>query len=350
MALYILLAVLFVILLVLSVFGGMWILDNKMPAFSGPVVIRVDEDDTVEDVIDRINSKFAPLHPASLARTIRLECNSEDLHPGSYHFKPTHTARYVARAITRGWQTPVRLTISGRILNVETLAGRIASQMMLDSLEALQGLKDSLLLSQFGTTPSRVFEIILPDTYEVYWDWPMEKILNRLKKEYDLYWNKERLALAQAQGLNPQQVMTLASIVSEETNKADEYPKIAAVYLNRLHKGIKLQACPTICYIYNYQIRRVLFRYLDNPSPYNTYKYVGLPPGPIALAGKEHIESVLHPDGHSYLYFCANADLSGYNHFSETLSEHEHYANLYRQMMDRRALEAKENADEQPVL
>lgn len=338
----IVLACLAAVLAVAAFIGSRWIIDNKMPAFAVGGVITIDENETLEDVLAKMDYKLSPLHPKSLQRVMEIErISHKSLHPGSYHFLPTHTARYVARAITRGWQTPVNLTISGRILNKETLAGRISSQMMIDSVQVLNALNDSVLLAKYETTPSTVFEIILPDTYELYWDWDMDRILNRLKKEHDLYWNKERQALAAAQGLTPKQVSILASIVSEETFRKEEFPKIASVYLNRLKKGIKLQACPTICYIYDYKIRRVLFSYLKNPSPYNTYMYEGLPPGPIALPGKEHIEAVLHPANEKYMYFCADPSLNGYNHFSTTLAEHERYANEYRRMMDQRAAAAK---------
>lgn len=347
---FIILAIFVAVASVSAVIGGRWVVDHKMPAFETGGTITINETESLDEVLAKMQETLHPLHIRSLRRAMEIERSAHKLHPGSYNFMPTHTASYVARAITRGWQTPVNLTISGRILNKETLAGRIAQQMMIDSVSVLNALNDSLLLANYDTKPSTVFEIILPDTYELYWDWPMDKILNRLKKEYDLYWNKERVALANAQGLTPKEVSVLASIVSEETNKADEYPKVACVYLNRLKKGIKLQACPTVCYIYDYSIRRVLYRHLENPSPYNTYKYVGLPPGPIALPGKEHIEAVLHPDKHDYMFFCADSNLSGYNKYSETYAQHLVYAREYQAMMDRRAAEKAAAAEAQPVV
>lgn len=327
---------------VVGIIGGRMYIDSRMPAFAVGGTITIEEGETLDDVMAKIEHFLHPLHPKSLKRAMDDERTAhKTLHVGSYHFKPEHTARYVARAITLGWQTPVNLTISGRILRKETLASIISNQMMLDSADVMAGLCDTALLYKYGTTPEKVFEIILPDTYQVYWDWDMDKILGRLKKEHDLYWNEERTALAKAQGLTPEEVSILASIVSEETNKAEEFPKIASVYLTRLHKGIKLQACPTICYIYDYTIRRVLFRHLENPSPYNTYMYAGLPPGPISLPDKKHIEAVLHPDKHNYMYFCADPSLNGYNIFAETYSEHVTNANNYRSAMDARAAAKK---------
>lgn len=344
--LYIVFAIFLAAATVTAVVGTRWVLDNKLPAFTNGGIIQITEDDTIDSVVDKVTATLQPLHPKSLRRVLEIErVARKSLHPGAYHILPTHSARYLARAITRGWQTPVTLTISGRILNKETLAGRIAGQMMMDSVTVLKALNDSVLLAKYDTTPQTVFEIILPDSYQLYWDWDMDKVMNRLKKEYDLYWNKERTELAKAQGLTPKEVSTLASIVSEETNRPDEFAKIASVYLTRLHKGMKLQACPTVCYIYNFEIRRVLFRHLENPSPYNTYMYEGLPPGPICLPGKEHIEAVLHPDKHNYLYFCADSQLNGHNIFSETYEEHQRYANEYRKAMDARKMEVNDAPD-----
>ena len=347
--LIIILSVIMVAVLSVSAYvGSIWYVDNKMPAFSKGGEIHIYEDDNLETVLARFNETLRPLHPQSLRRSMNIERSYERLHPGSYKFLPTHTARYVARAITRGWQTPVHLTIAGSIRSKEQLAEKIASQMMIDTMEVLNGLNDSLLLSAFGTTPTKVFEIILPDTYEVYWDWDMSKLMKRFKKEHELYWNKDRRAKAQARGLSPEEVSVLASIVAEETHRPEEYPKVASVYLNRLRKGMKLQACPTVCYIYDYKIRRVLFSHLANPSPYNTYLHQGLPPSPICLPGKEHIEAVLNPDEHNYLFFCANSEFDGTNVFAETLAEHQENARRYHQAFEeyeaRKAAEAAEAA------
>ncbi len=314
--------------------GVVWAIDNKLPAFSNGGIVHISESDNIEDVIGRIDSVLHPLHPKSIRRAIATENAADRLHPGAYTFKPTHSARYVARAITRGWQTPVRLTLSGSIRSKEAIASKISSQMMVDSVTVIRALNDKSLLSRYGTDPVHVFEMIIPDTYELYWDWDMDKILNRLKKECDLFWNKDRVAKAKAQGLTPAQVSVLASIVAEETNKKDEFPKIASVYLTRLHKGMKLQACPTVRYIYDYKINRVLFSHLSNPSPYNTYMHAGLPPSPICVPTKEHIEAVLNPDPHKYMFFCADSSFNGRNVFAETYSEHLENARKYHVALD----------------
>lgn len=329
--------------------GATLYLDTRMPAFAVGGTIHIYENEPLDSVLAEMAS-LQPLHPKSIRRCLKKELDSHTIHSGSYTFKPTNSANYVARAITRGWQTPVKLTISGQIRTKEVLAGKIAACMMIDSTTVLDALNDSLLLAQYGTSPSRVFEFLIPDTYECYWNWGMGKILNKLKKEYDIYWNKDRRDKAAAQGLTPQQVHVLASIVCEESNRKEEYAKIASVYLTRLHKGMKLQACPTVRYIYGYKIGRVLYSHLANPSPYNTYLHEGLPPTPICLPSKEHIEAVLNPDKHNYLYFCASSELDGRNVFSETYSEHlakarEYHASVEQWKAQKEAANAENAAD-----
>lgn len=315
---------------------GTWYVDNRMPALRDEVTVHVYPESTMDDILRQIESQTRPRHKASLRRALEEEDADTRLRPGSYVFDKSHTARYIARAVTRGWQNPVEMVISGRIRNINVLASKIAANMMTDSASMVAALQDSLLLDRCGIQPAHLFEMIIPDTYEMYWDATPEQIITRLKRERDIYWNEERRMAANAQGLNPAQASVLASIVCEESSRRDEYPKIASVYLTRLRKGMKLQACPTVCYLYDYQIRRVLYRHLATDSPYNTYMYGGLPPTPISLPGKEHLEAVLHPDSTPYLYFCADSAFNGRNVFSSTYAEHLKRAGEYQMALDDR--------------
>jgi len=317
----------------------LWLVDNRMPAFKTAGVIQIYPDMTAEEVLEQVNSKLSPKHPGSLRRVFTVEEVATKMRPGSYSIDKDCTARYFARVLTHGWQSPVTLTLAGQMRTAESIAGKISAQMMTDSLSMLEALRDSVFLETLGTTPRKFFEIILPDTYQMYWDSPARDILKRLKTESDNFWTEERVALAKAQGLTPKQAVILASIISQESNKADEYPKIASVYLTRLHKGIPLQACPTICFINDYKIRRVLLRHLESDSPYNTYKFRGLPPGPIAVPDKEHINAVLNPDKTPYMYFCADSSFNGRNVFSVTYSEHLQKAKAYQSALDIREKE-----------
>ncbi len=202
---------------------------------------------------------------------------------------------------------------------------------------------DSSFLAGYGFTVENVFTMILPDTYQMLWTASVKEIFDRLKKEYDAFWTEERLEKAKAQKLDKMQVSVLASIVSGETLKNFEYPKIAAVYLNRYHKGMKLQADPTICFCYDYKLDRVLKKHLEVDSPYNTYKYVGLPPAPINVPPKACIEAVLNPDDNNYIFFCASPEFDGTHRFAVTYSEHLHNAKAFQSALTKRLREKKSN-------
>ena len=163
-----------------------------------------------------------------------------------------------------------------------------------------------------------------------------EQFVARMQKENKRFWTPERIAKAKAQGLTPNEVMTLASIVDEETAKEDEKPMVAGLYLNRLKRGMLLQADPTVKFaLGQFELRRILYAHLQTDSPYNTYKYAGLPPGPIRIPGMAAIESVLNPSKHNYTYMCAKEDLSGYHNFATTLSQHNANARRYQQALNR---------------
>ena len=232
--------------------------------------------------------------------------------------------------LTHGWQTPGNMTLSGTIRTKARLAQKIAAQMMADSASIAQALDSAEFLQPYGFTPENVFAMILPDTYQMYWTASVREIFDRLKKEYDTFWTQERLDKAKAQKLNQMQVSVLASIVSGETLKPFEYPRIAGVYLNRYRKGMRLQADPTVAFCFNYEPDRILKKHLKVDSPYNTYKYAGLPPAPINVPPKACLEAVLSPENHKYLYFCASPDFDGTHRFAVTYSEHQKNARAFQ--------------------
>jgi len=212
---------------------------------------------------------------------------------------------------------------------VENLAGRIGSQLEADSLSLLKVMKDPDFLKENGLTAENQMVVYLPNSYEFFWNTSAEKFRERMLKEYKRFWTEERINKAKAQGLTPAQAITLASIVHKETVKVDERPRVAGVYLNRLRKNIRLQADPTVIYAmkkhtndYNQVIKRVLYKDLELDSPYNTYKYAGLPPGPIAMPDISAIKAVLNPEKHDFIYFVANVENFGYHKFAKTLAQH----------------------------
>ena len=315
---------------------GRWYNDNRRPNFTEKYVLFVWPETSVQTVIDSLVSGAGAQRPRSLERCFEEENLAACMKPGRYVIEPSFTSIYVARMLTHGWQTPGNMTLSGTIRTKARLAQKIAAQMMADSASIAQALDSAEFLQPYGFTPENVFAMILPDTYQMYWTASVREIFDRLKKEYDTFWTPERLDKAKAQKLNQMQVSVLASIVSGETLKSFEYPRIAGVYLNRYRKGMRLQADPTVAFCFNYEPDRILKKHLKVDSPYNTYKYAGLPPAPINVPPKACLEAVLSPENHKYLYFCASPDFDGTHRFAVTYSEHQKNARAFQRELTRR--------------
>ena len=230
---------------------------------------------------------------------------------------------------------PVKLAFNNQE-RVENLAGRVGSQIEADSLSLLNAFKDSVFLKENGFTEENVLAMFIPNTYEVYWNTSAVKFRDKMIKEYRNFWNEERVSKAKKQGFTAVEATVLASIVHKESVKKDERPRIAGVYLNRLRLGMPLQADPTVIYAkkkndndFNQVIKRVFYNDLFLNSPYNTYKVVGLPPGPIAMPDITALDAVLNPEKHDFIYFCASVDRFGYHEFAATLEEHNVNAKKY---------------------
>ena len=313
-----------------GVIVGRWYNDNRRPGFTKKYVLYVYPETTVDQVLDSLICGAGVLRVRSLERSFEHEKVAENMMPGRYIIEPSFTSIYVARMLANGWQTPGKLTLSGTIRTKGRLAQKIASQMMVDSVSVAQALDSAEFLERYGFTPENVFAMILPDTYHIYWTASVNDIFDRMKKEYDVFWSAERLEKAKEQNLTPMQVSVLASIVSGETLKGFEYPRIAGVYLNRLRKGMKLQADPTVAYCFNYEPDRILKKHLQVDSPYNTYKYVGLPPAPINVPPKACLDAVLSAENHKFLYFCASPEFDGTHRFAVSYSEHQKNARAFQ--------------------
>ncbi|MBQ8420921.1 MAG: endolytic transglycosylase MltG [Bacteroidales bacterium] len=301
---------------------GRYYSDNRKPNFSKEYVLYVRPGTDVQEVMDSLQSGAGVLRPKSIERTFRKMDVAAAMKPGRYVVESSATSIYVARMLVYGWQTPQMMTLSGTMRSKGRVAKKISMQMMADSASVAAALDSTEFLERYGFTPENVFAMILPDTYEMYWTASVEEIFDRLHKEYESFWTPERDAKAKAQRLSRMDVSILASIVSGETLKDFEYPKIAGVYLNRYKKGMKLQADPTVCFCFDYKLDRVLKKHLTVDSPYNTYKYAGLPPAPINVPPKACLDAVLNPDSHGYIYFCASPAFDGTHRFAVTYSEH----------------------------
>ena len=236
---------------------------------------------------------------------------------------------------------PVKLAFNNQE-RLENVVGRVGSQIEADSISLMKIFKDSTFLKENGFTEDNVISICLPNTYEFYWNTKADKFRDKMIKEYRKFWNTERTSKALKLGLTPVQVMTLASIVHKETVKKDERPRVARVYLNRLKLGMPLQADPTVIFAKKKQlsnfdtiIKRVYFNDLKINSPYNTYFYLGLPPGPIAMPDITAIEAVLNPENNDYIYFCASVSKFGYHEFASDLNQHAANRKKYVEWLDK---------------
>lgn len=240
--------------------------------------------------------------------------------------------------IRSGNQTPVKFTFNN-IRTIEQLAGKVDEQLELDSLSLLNALKDNEALKEMNFSREEFAALFIPNTYEIYWNINVEDFIEKMIKEYDIFWNEERLKKAEKIKLSPVEVSTLASIVDKETTKVSEMPRIAGVYLNRLNKNWLLQADPTLVFaLGDFEIKRVLDTHKEIESPYNTYKHAGLPPGPICIPSIAAIDAVLNAENHKYYYFCAKDDMSGYHVFARNINEHNNNANKYRKSLNKKKI------------
>lgn len=257
---------------------------------------------------------------------------------GAYRLEPGMSAWKVALKLSRGGQTPVRVTFNN-VRTLDQLAERLAEQLCFSKEELLPLLQSDSVCAALGFTPATLPALFLPDTYEFYWTVTPEAFLQKLGKEYARFWEGKRAEQAQSCGLTPVEVATLASIVEEETNKPDEMGTVAGLYMNRLRKGMPLQADPTVKFAWgDFALKRILNKHLAIESPYNTYRVTGLPPGPIRIASKQAIDAVLNHKPNPYLYMCAREDFSGYHNFATTLAEHQRNAMRYQRELNRRGI------------
>ena len=257
------------------------------------------------------------------------------LKSGYYRVQEGENVIRLARILALGEQSPVHLVV-GEARTLPQLAGRLAAQIDADSVALLKAMYDKPLRASLGYVKDSLIAMILPNTYQVWWSVTPEQLLRRFKRESDAFWSAERRAKAKSAGLTPYQVVTLASIVYEETKNVGEMAKIAGVYLNRLRKGMPLQACPTVKYAMgDFGLKRILHKHLKYRSPYNTYINRGLPPAPICIPSLAAIDAVLNHQKSDYLYFCAKPSFDGTHNFSRTLAEHNANAKKYAEALER---------------
>ena len=257
---------------------------------------------------------------------------------GRYRVLPGMTCLQLYRTLRNGVQEPMNLVVPTS-RTMDRLASVLSQSLMVDSAEIASALTDSSYCVTHGYTTATIPALFIPNTYEVYWDISVDKLVERMQQEHNRFWTSDRKAKAEACGLTAEQVATLASIVDEETADDGEKPMIAGLYLNRLRIGMPLQADPTVKFaVGDFTLRRILNKHLKVESPYNTYLHEGLPPGPIRIPSIAGLEAVLDHAEHSYLYMCAKEDFSGTHNFATTLSEHYQNARRYVRALNERGI------------
>lgn len=295
----------------------------------------IGNEDSYEDVKIQLYSKGYIIHRNNFELLAEYKKYPENIKPGRYEIKKGMSNNDLINILRSGNQEPVKLLFNNIRLK-EDLAEKIAHQIDVDQDEFLKLLNDSSYVKKLGFEPETIKSMFIPNTYFVYLNTQTEEFINRMKYEYDQFWNEERKQKALQLDLSPVEVSILASIIEKETQKNDEKATIAGVYLNRLESGWRLQADPTLIYaLGDFNIKRVLNTYKEIDSPYNTYKYTGLPPGPICIPSISSINAVLNAEDHSYFFFCAKADYSGYHNFAKTSKQHINNANAYREFLNK---------------
>ena len=295
-----------------------------------------------ETTIDSLISTVQIYYDVQSRLSLKLHCRLMHFNSpktGCYRLENIVSDKKFISMFRNGEQTPVKLTIH-RIRTREQLAGKLSEALLLDSTSIISRLEDNQYMQQFGLKKETAVCLFIPDTYEVYWTITPDALFKKMQQAYQHYWNSSRLNQAKKIGFTPTEVATIASIAESETNKDFEYPIIAGLYINRLHKGMPLQACPTVIFAWqDFSMRRVLKRHLEIDSPYNTYKYKGLPPGPIRIPRASTMDAVLNYTPSNYLFMCASADFNGTHHFSATYQQHAQYAKQYQQELNKRHIQ-----------
>lgn len=307
--------------------------------------VYIDTDDNIDSVYNKV-SPFANSIPLQAFRTLtRHSSYASHIRTGRYAIKPGEGALKTWRHLKNGLQEPVNLTIPS-VRTMDKLAAELSKRLMIDSAAISRALTDEATCEKYGYDTATIACMFIPNTYDMYWNVSMDKLLDRMKKESGKFWNFERTQKAKSMNLTPNQVITLASIVDEETANNAEKPMIAGMYYNRLvfrdaeyPNGMPLQADPTIKFAWKrFELKRIYNNLLYINSPYNTYKNTGLPPGPIRIPSVAGIDAVLNHVHHNYLYMCAKEDFSGTHNFARTYQEHLQNAAKYSAALNKRGI------------
>lgn len=303
-------------------------------AVNSETVLFVPTGSSYRQLLDSLSSAGVSVDGIYFRAAAKLKGLSDKVRPGRYELKKGMSYPELVGMLRSGAQSPVRVTFNN-IRTLPALAGAITRKLEPDSTAVAEVLMNDSIAQSYGFRPETFISMFIPDTYEFWWNCDPQTITDRMKREYDKFWQKRDPLLART-GLSREQAVTLASIVYEETKYKPEMARVAGVYMNRLREGMPLQADPTVKFaIGDFTIKRVLHRHLEVDSPYNTYKYAGLPPGPICMPSIAALDAVLNYETNDYLYFCAKDDLSGAHAFARDLAGHNRNAQAYARALDK---------------
>ena len=319
-----------------SVFLGRIYKPNVSLEYQKDVYVYIPTGATFDDVLQILSDEGIIISSSSFRWISEQKLYTNNIKSGRYLLKDGMNNNELVNLLRSGRQTPIDVVFNN-IRTKEEFAGKIASQLELDSLEILNTMLDTAFLYQVDLNAFNVSSLFIPNTYEFYWNTTVTSFLSRMVAEHHHFWNNSRQAKAKRLNLTKEEVVTLASIVEKETLQKSEQPIVAGLYINRLRKGMKLQSDPTVIFaIGDFSIRRVLKKDLKYDSPYNTYKYKGLPIGPISLPSIRAIDAVLNYQKHDYLFMCAKEDFSGYHNFAQNAVQHYANAAKYRKVLNNR--------------
>ena len=329
---------LFVILLLAAGFWAYRMVLASNFSIKETTYVYVDSQKNFNDLCNQLKDSASCKSLASFKQLAYLIGYPDKMKTGRYAIEPGTGNLRLLKNLIGGLQSPIRITFNNIRLRTD-LAQRLDDQLMVTKDELLTRFADSTYCAELGFTTETIQCMFIPNTYELYWNITPDNFMKRMQKEYKAFWTADRLAKAAKIGITPVQVSVLASIVEEETAKADEMGMVAGLYLNRLQINMPLQADPTVKYaVGDVTLKRIMFEHLQVESPYNTYKHTGLPPGPIRVPSIKGINAVLNHDQHNYIYMCAKEDFSGRHNFASTLAEHAKNANRYRAELNRRQI------------
>lgn len=310
----------------------------KIPNDAQGEYLYVPTATTFDQLVDIIEERGVVKRRASfewVAQQLKLD---ENVRPGRYKIEKGMSNLQLVRLLRSGRQTPVKVVLK-KFRTKEDLAGFISSKLEIDSAIFITTLNDDVYMQRFGVTPREALALFVPNTHEFYWNTTLDKFMQRMNEAYRKFWNAERTSKAKALGLTPVQATILASIVEEETNAQAEKDDIASVYLNRLKANMLLQADPTVKYaIGDFALRRITSAHTSYDSPYNTYKYTGLPPGPVCTPSTKTLDAVLDASDTPYYYFSADPDRPGYHLFAANHEEHMRNAARYHRSLNKRGI------------